>query len=112
MPNTFQTVAAGTDDEGSLLPSPGTPEQSCQVIGDELQGEEQVIQILGLGNRAQSTQSHPDGLTDYRGLTNACIGDAQLAVFRLKAAHTLIDIPQATHILTECDQTWLTRQRR
>jgi len=107
MEDPFQAVATGTDDDGGFLPAGGAPAQVGQVVCHNLQGVEQVIQVLDFSNRPQAPQGHADGLAEDGGFTDAGIRDTQGTIFFLKAAEALVDIAQLAHVFTKGNQAGL-----
>ena len=107
VPDALQAVAAGAHDDRRLLPAGGAPVQRRQVVGHDLQGVEQVIEVLDLGDRAQAAQGQADRLPEDGRFADAGIGDAQRAVFLLQAAEALVDVAQLADILAKGDQARL-----
>src|SRR5688572_18902256 len=107
MPDTFEAMAAGADDDRGLLASGGAPAQRRQVVGHDLERVEQIVEVLDLGDRAQPAQGHPDRLADDRELPDAGVRDPQVAVLLLQVREALVDVAQTADVLTQREEAWL-----
>src|SRR5438093_4474367 len=103
MPDSLQAMSARADDHRALLTAAGSPARHRQIVRKDLDGVEDVVQVLNLGDRPQSAKRRADRLADDRAFTNAGVGDAQLAVFRLQAGATLVDVAELSDVFAEDD---------
>src|SRR5690606_10068763 len=103
MENPFQAMTTGADNQGCLLPASRAPTQVGEVVCHNLEGIEQIIEILNLGNWTQSAQCQANALTEDCGFAYTSIGDAKDAVFILQTAKALVDITQVTNVFTKGD---------
>ena len=93
VPHPFQPVSTGADNDGRFLPPPRAPTHRRQIIRHDLQGVQNVIEVLDFGDGAQAAHGHANRLSHNRRLADARVADAQVAVFGLQTRHRLVHIP-------------------
>ena len=107
MPNAFKSVSACANDCRCFLSATSSPLHCRQIITHQLQCIEEIIQILNLNDWFESSHGKTNSLTKYRGLTDACIGNAQESILCLQSTESLIHIAQLSYIFAECHNAWI-----
>ena len=107
MPNPFQTMSACTYYGRCLLTTNSTIMYCRQIVGHDLKGIEQIIQVLNLSNRTEATHGQTNTLSHNGGFTNTGIRYTRFSVFRLHSFKALIYVPDFTAILSEDHGLWI-----
>src|SRR5574340_1744203 len=101
MPDALQSVPARTHDHRCALTTCCAPVQSSQIVRHDLEGIQQVIEILDLADRPQAAHGHADGLSENGGLPDPGVGHTPITVLFLKTLEALVDVPEAANVLTK-----------
>ena len=92
VPDPLEAVPPGAHDHRGHLAPDAAPTQVGEVVGHYLEGIEEVVEVLDLGDRPQAAQGHADGLAEDGDLADPDVGYPQVPVFLLEAAEALIDV--------------------
>src|SRR5690554_4955158 len=101
MPNSFQPVTACAYNQRCFLTTFGTVMQCSQIIRHNLKGIKQIIKVLNLCNRSQSTHCHSNSLTEISSFPYTCITYSYRAKSFLHALHALVYSTYFTHVFTK-----------
>ena len=104
VPDPLQAMAAGADDHRGLLPAGGAVAQRGEIVGEDLEGVEQVVEVLDLGERPQAAQREADRLPDDRRLADAGVGHPAEAVLLLQPHEPLVDVAERPDVLPEGEE--------
>ena len=110
VPDPLQSMTLGADQHRGFLTAAGAPVQRREVVGRQLEGVEQVVDVLDVHNRAQPAQGRADSLPEDRRLAYAGIDDALIAVLRLQSLEDEVDVAEFPDVLAEDDDAWITRE--
>src|SRR5438876_62398 len=81
----------------------GAEVQRREIVGRDLQRVEQVVDVLDVDDGPETAERGADPLTDDRGLADAGVGDAQLAVLGLQTFEHEVHVAELAHVLADDD---------
>ena len=105
VPNAFQTMSTGADDDRRFLSTFGTILHRSDIVAHWLKGVEQVIEVLDFGDGAKASHGGTDAFTDDTPFADAFIGYSQFTIFLLHAGETLVYVANFTYVFTEGEYT-------
>src|SRR5256712_3544902 len=103
VPDPLQPMALRPDEDGRLLPTRGAEVERREIVGRDLQRVKQVVDVLDVDDGPEAAERGADPLTDDRGLADAGVGDAQLAVLGLQTFEHEVHVAELAHVLADDD---------
>ncbi|MNY35608.1 hypothetical protein D3C86_1700280 [compost metagenome] len=95
-------VGGADDDRAGVLPARAVAELR-HLVDDLVDGREDVVHELDLGDRAQAVEGHADGGADDAGLGEGGVDDPVLAELLLQADGGAEDAAELAHVLAHDD---------
>ena len=112
VPNAFQSVTAGADDEGRLLATRRTVAYRGEVVAHDLQGVVEVVEVLDFCNGTQAAHRHAYALPQNGAFADARVADANLPKLFLHALHHLVHSSDAARVFPERQDAWIAGEHR
>ena len=110
MPDADQPVTLRPDDHGRLLTADAAPVNRRQVVRSVLERVQQVVEVLDVADRPQATHRTAGGLAEDCRLSDAGVGQSQLAVLRLQALEHQVHVAQPPHVLADDEDARVARE--
>jgi len=95
-----------------LCSSPPPDSVIGKIVGDDLQGIEEIVQILDFGHRTQAAQRHANGLAHDGGFPDPCIGNPVDPVLFLQMSPALVYSAEMPHVFAERNKMRLAMAER
>src|SRR2546425_10258119 len=103
VPDPLQPMAFRPDEHRRLLPARGAEVERREIVGRDLERVEHVVNVLDVDDGSKAAERGADTLTQDRGLADAGVGDAQLAVLRLQALEDEVHVAELADVLADDD---------
>ena len=112
VPDPLQPVALRPDHDRCHLTTRGPKTQRGEIVGRQLEREQQVVDVLDVHDRPETAHRSADPLPEDRRLADAGVVDAQCAVLLLKPLVHEIDVAESSDVFAEDDDALVARQVR
>ena len=111
MPDAFEAMTAGADDQRSRLTATGPETHRRDIIAQRHQSVDQVVEVLNFCDGLQSAHGHADALSHDAHLADAGVEYPLRPMLGLQSRESLVHITDATQVLSKGEYPGIMREQ-